>query len=360
VLHDELRVLKLARLERQVGGVYFEGDATDAMRANLESRVAVRVLRRLARFPAGSSEELYEGARGIEWAQHLRPGASFVVAARTRDSALDHSLFVEQRVKDAICDELLEVRSERPVVDKVAPDLRMDVHLFRDRCTLSLDTSGESLHKRGWRRFQGGAPLAETLAAGILTLSGWDRRSPLIDPFCGSGTLLIEAALWASQQAPGLVRERFAFEGSLDHDGACWRSLREEARARVTLPRKLQLVGFDVDPAVVEGARRNAEAAGVGELVRFEVGRAEDFAPRRGWNGWIVTNPPYGERLGDARELAGLYRTFGARLREACAGYELALFSGNPDLDRELSIAWDSRVALANGALACELLRARL
>lgn len=360
VLHEELRGLKLARLERQVGGVYFEGDAADAMRANLESRVAVRVLRRLARFAAAGSDELYEGARSVDWGGCLRPEASLVVAARTRESLLDHSLFVEQRVKDAICDRLVEERGARPAVDKDDPDLRVDVHLYRDRCTLSLDTSGASLHKRGWRRFQGGAPLAETLAAGLVALSGWDGRSPLVDPFCGSGTLLIEAALLASQHAPGLFRERFAFEGLPGHDAPGWSALRAQARARVAPPKKLQLVGIDADPAQVEGARANAQAAGVGELVRFEVGHAEDFAPRRGWNGWIVTNPPYGERLGDARELVDLYRSFGQRLRTRCEGYSLALFSGNPDLDRELGIAFDSRVALANGALACELLRAKL
>jgi putative N6-adenine-specific DNA methylase len=360
VLHAELTDLRLARVERQVGGVYFEGSSTDAMRVNLESRVAVRVLRRVSRFLADSSDALYEGALAVEWSRFLKPGASLLVAAQTRESALDHSLFVEQRVKDAICDEQRAARGERPEVDKDQPDLRVHAHLFRDRCTLSVDTSGESLHRRGWRRFQGPAPLAETLAAGLLSLSGWDRRSPLIDPFCGSATLLVEAALLAAGRAPGLSRASFAFEAFPDHEAARWRDLRAAAEARVRLPRKLQLLGSDADRSVVEGARQNLAAAGVGDSVRLEFGRAEDFTPRAGWNGWIVTNPPYGERVGSARELVAVYRRFGERLRNACAGYHLALFSGNPELDAQLGLEFASRTKLANGAISCELLRAEL
>ena len=360
LLHAELKALKLARLERQVGGVYFEGTARDAMRVNLESRVAVRVLRRLTRFPAASEGALYDGVRAVDWEPYLRPGGTLLVAARTRDSALDHSLFVEQRVKDGVCDALREARGERPTVDRSDPDLRVDVHLFRDRCTLSVDTSGDSLHKRGWRVFQGGAPLAETLAAGLVLHSGWDRRAPLVDPFCGSGTLLVEAAHLAADRAPGLSRERFAFEGFADHEAAAWEGLRAAARERVRLPKKLQLIGSDSDPEVVAGARRNLEAAGLADAVRLEVARAEDFAPRRGWNAQVLTNPPYGERLGEAGELGATYRAFGERLREGCAGYGLALFSGNTELAAELGLDFEQRLPLLNGALECELLLDRL
>ncbi len=360
VLHGEIKALKLARVERQVGGVYFEGGADDAMRANLELRTAVRVLHRVSRFQASTSDELYEGVGAIDWSQFLRPGGSFLVAAHSKDSELDHTLFIEQRVKDAICDRERERRGERPEVDKDDPDLRVHAHFFRDRCTISVDTSGDSLHKRGWRQFQGGAPLAETLAAGIVYLSGWDRRSPIVDPFCGSGTLLIEAALLAADVAPGLFRERFGFQAFPGHDESRWQRLRAAARDRSTSPGKLQLVGTDQDAEIVEGALENLHATGLEQQVSLGVARAEEFVPKSGWNGWIVTNPPYGERLGDVRELAGVYRRLGESLRRGASGYALALFSGNTELSAEMGIEFERRTALANGALPCELCCAQL
>ena len=362
LLHAELRALRLAKVERQVGGVYFEGDEGDAMRANLELRSAVRVLRRIARFPAPDSDALYEGAQAIEWERYLAPGATFVAAAHSRNSQLDHTLFVEQRVKDAVVDRLQAARGERPSVDKDAPDLRVDVHLFRDRCTLALDTSGDSLHKRGWRVFQGKAPMSETLAAAIVQLSGWDRRSPLVDPFCGSATLLIEAALLAADHAPGLHRKHFAFESFPGFQAPRWEALKQAARERVRPLPRLRLVGSDISEEIVAGARENCSAAGVLDNIELSVANAAEFAPRRGWNGFVLANPPYGERIGEAQKLMGLYRAFGERLREFCAGYSVAVFSGNSDLagemERALGKPFTTRTPLLNGALECELLRA--
>ncbi len=360
LLHAEVRELKLSKVERQVGGVYFEGSVSDCMRANLHLRTAVRVLRRLARFVAPGAEELYEGAASVAWARWIPEGATIVVAAHTNHSTLDHSLFVEQRVKDAICDVLLEERGERPSVDKDNPDVRIHVHLFKDRCTLLVDTSGESLHKRGWRRFQGRAPLAETLAAAVVMLSGWDRRSPLLDPFCGSGTLLVEAALMATHHAPGLFRERFAFELLPGFDAALWRKHQESARAAIRPLGKTRLVGQELDRETLEGARENLASAGLDQVVQLEVGDASRISLRRGWNAWIVTNPPYGERVGEGEDLHELYRAFGTRLLESGAGYHLALLSGDPELTRALGIRGGTRHELKNGALECELLCAEL
>jgi putative N6-adenine-specific DNA methylase len=226
VLHEELAGLRLARIERQVGGVRFEGGIEDAWRANLNARTAVRILLRLARFEAASADALYAGASAVDWGRFLRPDGTFRVDAHSNESALDHTLFVEQRVKDAVADAFRARHGARPSVDLEDPELSIRVHLFRDRCTLSVDTSGESLHKRGWRRFQGRAPLAETLAAGIVLLSGWDRRSPLLDPFCGSGTVLIEAAWIAGGVPPGHLRKRYGFERWIGHDAARWRAPR--------------------------------------------------------------------------------------------------------------------------------------
>jgi 23S rRNA (guanine2445-N2)-methyltransferase len=360
VLHDEVRALRLGSVERQVGGVHFEGTIRDAWRANLWLRTAVRVLQRVARFEAKDANALHAGASAVDWSRFLRADGTFVVDARSKESALDHTLFVEQRVKDAIADQFRERSGRRPSVDKEAPDLGVHAHLFRDRCTLMVDTSGESLHKRGWRRYQGRAPLAETLAAAIVLLSGWDRRAPLLDPFCGSGTILVEGALIAGGIAPGIFRERFGFELWPGHDAEAWRALRDSARAAGAVPPKLVVRGRDTSREAIAGARENVAAAGLDGRIVLEVGSALDFEAKPGWNATIVTNPPYGERVGEERDLEPLYRRFGERLRERCAGYRLALLSGNPKLARALALTPDRVIPLLNGALACELLLAEI
>jgi putative N6-adenine-specific DNA methylase len=356
LLHAEIRALRVAHIERQVGGVRFEGTIADARKANLELRTAVRVLQRVARFQARDADELYAGARAVDWSRFLGPEGKLRVDAHSNESVLEHTLFVEQKVKDAVVDSFRELHGRRPDVSKDDPDLPVHVHLFRDRCTLSVDTSGDSLHLRGWRRFQGRAPLAETLAAGLVLASEWDRRAPLLDPFCGSGTIPIEAALLACDVAPGLARRGFAFERWPGHDAAAWQHEREAARARIRPAGKRVLLGSDADASIVSGARENARAADVADAVSFDVARAETFAPRPGWNAWIVTNPPYGDRIGDERQLVELYRRFGAILRERCGGYRVALLSGNPRLARALGLEPRRRVPLKNGGIDCELL----
>jgi putative N6-adenine-specific DNA methylase len=355
MLHAEIKTLKVARVERQVGGVRFEGGMLDAWRANLWLRTAVRILWRLEQFEALDDDALYAAVRKIDWTRFVGPEGSICVSAQTRDSLLDHSRFIEQRTKDAIVDDLRDRTGARPNVDRDSADLNIHIHVFNNRVTLSIDTSGASLHKRGWRRYQGRAPLAETLAAGILQLSGWDQRSPLVDPFCGSGTFLVEAALAACGRAPGSFR-RFAFERLPDHDAATYAKLHESALAAGEPRRKLRLLGMDADPERLTGAAENLEFAGVGDMIELEEADARDFAPRPGWNAWIVTNPPYGERVGAARQLVPIYRDFGQRLREHCSGYHLALFSGNTDLASELALHDATSTQLKNGALDCELL----
>lgn len=358
VLHAEAKALRLAKLERQVGGVRFEGTLEDAWRANLWLRTAVRVLLRLERFEALDGDALYERVKAFDWGTLLAPEGTFVVDAQTRDSELNHSRFVEQRVKDAVADRFREHTGVRPSVDRTDPDLRIHVHVFRNRATLSLDTSGDSLHKRGWRRHQGRAPLAETLAAAVVQFSRWDGRAPLVDPFCGSGTLLVEAALIAANSAPGLFRKCFGFERWLGHEAGAFARAKDGARALERVPGRLRLVGSDVDERRIEEARENVAAAGLEGRIELQQADARDFAPRPGWNAWIVTNPPYGERVGEVAKLVPIYRGFGERVRADCAGYHLALLSGEETLARALGIAADERVALVNGALECELLLA--
>jgi 23S rRNA (guanine2445-N2)-methyltransferase / 23S rRNA (guanine2069-N7)-methyltransferase len=315
---------------------------------------------RLTRFQAAAADELFRGASAIDWSRFLEPEGRLVVAAHSNESVLDHTLFVEQRVKDAICDQFRERTGKRPSVDKEAPDLSVHVHLFRDRCSLLVDTSGESLHKRGWRRFQGRAPLAETLAAAVVLDSGWDRRSPLVDPFCGSGTILVEAAWLALGIAPGSRRERFAFERWKEWEPALSQRLRAQAQPSGLRPKKLILRGYDSDAATLAGARQNLESAGVADFVELEPGRAETLEYKRGWNAWIASNLPYGERIGDERELEPLMRKFGARLAERCGGWHVTLLSGNPKLTQALGLKAQRTRAVQNGAIACELLHYEL
>lgn len=372
VLYAEARRLRLARCEQQVGGVYFEGVLEDAWRANLWLRTAIRVLLRLSRFEAADERALYEGVQAQDWSRWLRPDGALRVSAQCSDSALSHSRFVEQRAKDAIVDQFRARTGTRPNVELEEPDLALHVHLWRDRCTLSLDTSGRSLHKRGWRVFQGRAPLSETLAAALVDLSEWDERAPLVDPFCGSGTLLVEAALKQERVAVGALGAPFGFERWLGHDAASYARAKAEALAQRERPAKRTLLGLDVDPASLEGARANAAAAGLEGRIRFEHGDAREFAPPRGWNAVVLTNPPYGHRVGERADDEGesaarpgdtsmesleeLYRAFGVQLKKHCAGYGVHLLSGERKLSSALGLAPQRNLKLVNGALPCRFL----
>jgi 23S rRNA G2445 N2-methylase RlmL len=359
-LEAELVDLGLARVERRAGGVAFQGSRQDVWRVNLRSALAIRVLQQVAQFQASDAERLREGVARVDWRRFVRPDGTLSVRAHARDSALDHTLFVAQCAKDGIVDRLRADTGTRPDVDKDDPQLRVVVHLSGDRCRVAVDTTGDSLHLRGWRRYQGRAPLAETLAAGLLRLSGWDRRAPLLDPFSGSGTLLVEAALWAAGAAPNALRERFAFERLPDHDAAAFEAFRAPLRASIDLPRKLRLWGGDLEARHVEGARENLAALGLAERVELEVADARDFAPRPGWNAWVVSNLPYGERVGDSRAVEELLADFGGVLRERCAGYRAALLCGSPAHAARLALPGAERRDFDNGGLAVSLVTAAL
>jgi len=357
LLHEEVGVLGLTRPERQVGGVAFVGTVHDAWRANLWLRTAIRVLLRVARFPARDADALYAGAREVAWEEFLSPEGTLVVDARSRSSELAHTQFIEQRVKDAVVDRFRDRHGVRPSVDKDDPDLRVNAHLFQDRVTLSVDTSGHSLHRRGWRVHQGRAPLAETTAAAMVLASGWNRRAPLVDPFSGTGTIVIEAGLLAGCRAPGLLRT-FPFERWPGHDAPGFERVQAEARERAApLPARLRLVGYDLDQERVEEARANATAAGLGDQVAFEVADARAFAPRSGWNAALVTNPPYGQRLGEEDDLFALYRDFGDALRSRAQGSSLTLLTGDPRLRKSLGFAHAKRTPILNGGIECELVQ---
>jgi 23S rRNA G2445 N2-methylase RlmL len=349
-LRDELRELGFRGVRADRGGVHFAGSLSDGFRACVELGTAVRVLYRLDEFEAPDGDALYEGVRALDWEPYLTPRHTLAVRVASRASALTHTQFIAQRTKDAIVDQLRERLGARPSVDLADPDFALFVHLVRDRATVYLDLSGESLHRRGYRSLALEAPLKETLAASVLRLSGWDRRRPLLDPMCGSGTIAIEAALLARRIAPGLFRERFGVERWASHDADAARraaAIREEARARA-LSEGPPILASDVDPGAVAVTLENARAAGV--AIRVERRAVRDLAKGTP-AGHVVTNPPYGERVQAAEGLYGEMAAAFARLR----GHRVTLLAGTPAIVRP--IRWkpvDSRV-LYNGDIECRL-----
>jgi putative N6-adenine-specific DNA methylase len=356
VLAEELAGLKASDVQPGRGGVAFAGGRALLYEANLWLRTAIRVLQPALKAPVQTPDELYEAVWTIDWQQYLTPDHTLAVDCNVRDSAITHSQYAAQRTKDAICDQFLAKQGRRPSVDLQDPMLQLNLHLYRNEMTLSLDSSGDSLHKRGYRPIQTKAPLNEALAAGLVLLTGWDGSTPFADPMCGSGTLPIEASWIALRRPPGLTRKRFGFQGWLDFDIELWTSIRDEARRGVHKELAAPIVGSDLRRDAIALADRNARAAGVGHLLRFEVCDLRDFQPPPAL-GVIVCNPPYGERIGETKDLQGLYQLLGDVLKKRCQRYTAFVLSGNPVLEEEIGLKPASSVPLFNGRIPCRLLR---
>ncbi|MCO7241285.1 bifunctional 23S rRNA (guanine(2069)-N(7))-methyltransferase RlmK/23S rRNA (guanine(2445)-N(2))-methyltransferase RlmL [Halomonas sp. Ps84H-12] len=367
LLADELTALGAEPGKTTVAGVYFSADQATAYRVCLWSRLANRVILLLAREAMiETAEQVRDVVARISWSQHLVPGKTLAVDFHGRSDHIRHTRFGAQTVKDGVVDALQLAGQERPNVDTKTPDLRIYAHLHRANLSLGIDLSGESLHRRGYRRDVGHAPLKENLAAALLVRAGWPERAkagePLIDPLCGAGTLLIEAALMAADQAPNLNRERFGFHGWAGHQEAVWSELKREAEARASIGRKrckTELMGFDQSPAALTAAKSNAMRAGIPALITLhgqslaQLTRPETLTAEQGL---LITNPPYGERLGELPELVQLYAQLGEKAKALFPGWTLAMFTGNPDLGHRLGLRAHKQYALKNGALDAKLL----
>lgn len=355
VLADELAALGAESVEARPGGVAFRASIEDVLRANLESRFASRILLRLLHKPYRNEHDVYKLARGIDWDAWFDVGQTIKVETNGIRAPVKSLEFVSLKVKDAVCDVFRDACGERPSVNTQRPDQRIHVFLDDQTATLYLDTSGESLFKRGYRRGAGEAPLRENLAAGILQLAGWTPDRPLFDPMCGSGTFLTEAAMVAMDRAPGLGRE-FAFERFGGLDRALWTRLRDAAAARARpLPAGL-ISGRDEDASVLEHARRHLAALGCAPQVDLQVGdalSAEAPAP----SGVMVMNPPYGERMGEAEALAAWYPLLGDWLKQRFAGWDAWILTGDMKGIRSIGLAPSRKIPLFNGAIECRLLR---
>ncbi len=364
-LADELAALGASDVSVSRSGVSFQGDLSTAYRVCLWSRVANRVLLALHRFPAASPEALYSGIRTIDWADHMSSLATLAVDFHCLHSTIRHSHYGALKVKDAIVDQFREACGERPNIDREQPDIRVNVFLERDVAHVSLDLSGESLHRRGYRVETVAAPLKENLAAAVLLRSDWPAMArsgnAFLDPMCGSGTLPIEAALMAVDGAPGLLRAYFGFLGWKKHDVRTWAALRAEAEQRraAGLEQTPPIIGYDADRRAVRAALANVEWAGLAGVVHIERKELIDVRPvggQKGRAGLIVVNPPYGERLSSTGEVVGLYARFGETLKTWFRGWRAVVLAGNSELGFRFGIRSRKPFMFYNGAIECRLL----
>jgi len=354
----ELAALGARDVRSVDGGVSFTGGLATCYRANLESRIASRVLWRVGHARYRSEHDIYDAARTLEWPRLFDVRRSIRVNVSAIRSPLKSLDFVTLRVKDAVCDAFRAERGRRPDVDTARPDVRIHVFLTRDEATFYLDTSGEALFKRGWRAGGGEAPLRENLAAGVIRLTGWAPPVTLFDPMCGSGTLLIEAAMISLDAAPGANRA-FAFERLENFEAKQWDAIRNEARARRKPVRPLPIFGSDKSGRALQLARANLAAAGLEDAVQLKQMDILDGGPPAP-DGILITNPPYGERLADPEALAAFYPKLGDALKQRFCGWTAYLLSADRRLPRLIRLQPSKRTPLFNGALECRLYEFRL
>jgi putative N6-adenine-specific DNA methylase len=354
----ELAFLGINEAKPGKGGVSFSTDRAGLYRANLWLRTASRVLVQLAIFPCAGPDDLYSGVHAIEWQKLITPDMTLAVDCSLRDSALTHSGFVALKTKDAVVDRIREACGSRPNVDTTSPDVRINVHLHKNVCTVSLDSSGDSLDRRGYRLERNEAPLRETLAAAVVALTGWDGSIPLADPMCGSGTIPVEAALFAAHIPSGFQRS-FGFQRWQDFDAALWSGICAEAEKGIrTLPVGL-ITGYDLDGKALLLAGRNTAKAGLEGQIHYFHAALQEFQPV-GDKGVVIINPPYGIRLGEEDDLRELYCQIGDVLKKRCRGWTGYVLTGNLELAKYIGLKASRRFVLFNGAIECRLLKYEL
>ena len=340
------------------GGASFAGDMTLAYRANLESRIATRVLWRVGSAPYRSEDDIYQAAVALPWPTWFDVGRTMMVKVTAVKCPLKSLEFITLRIKDAVCDKFRNAGGTRPSIDTRGPDVRIHAYLTATECQLYLDTSGAALFQRGHRKASVEAPLRENLAAGILKLTGWQPGTPLLDPMCGSGTFLIEAALMALDIAPGSGRS-FAFEKLKNFDAAAWGELQTQARKRAKPASPMPIYGSDSDMRAVRAARQNLEAAGFSNVVQVrqaDILEAEAPAPE----GVLLTNPPYGVRIGEEDQLAELYPKLAAALKRNFPGWNAFFLTSDMRMPKLMRLAPSRKTPLFNGALECRLFEFRM
>ncbi|MEL6352211.1 MAG: THUMP domain-containing protein [Cyanobacteria bacterium J06627_28] len=356
---DELEQLGAKNVQPGFCGASFEGDRTLLYRVNLWARLPFRILLRLSEFNCETGDDLYAGVQRIDWEQYLTPEQTLAVTATGKTDTLNHTHFTSLQVKNAIVQQQMDSLGYRSDVDTHEPDLRINVHLNKGKATISLDSSGDSLHRRGYRPAVGAAPLKESLAAALITLSKWEPNQAFFDPLCGSGTLPLEAGLQSLRVAPGLFRERFGFETWLDYDDDLWEGLITEAEEQQQEDLAAFVGGSDRNPNVLIQAHSNAQKCGIEHLVKFQKNELADVeAPAD--SGVLLCNPPYGERLGKDTDLGAFYKLLGNVLKQRFKGWTAYVLSGNKALSSNIGLKSASRTPVYNGALLCQLMEYEL
>lgn len=359
VLAEELRALDMEYVKVGNRAVTCSGNLRQLYEANLWCRTAIRILKPIRQFKARDERNLYEQVQKTDWAEVMDLNMTFAIDAVVSHSTFEHSLYVAQLTKDAIVDQFRKKTGERPSVDRIRPDVRINLHMHENQVTISLDSSGDSLHRRGYRLQTNVAPLNEVLAAGIIALSGWDKKSTFIDPMCGSGTFLIEAALMAQNIAPGLFRrDPYGFEKWKDYNEALFEMVWNTAEAKEKRTPQAQIIGYDLDADYIEAAHGNIDNAGLQEFIKLEQANFFDTqAPAA--SGVVVMNPPYNERI-QSDDINELYKKIGDTLKNSYQGFDAFVFTGNLEAAKSIGLRTSRRVPLYNGALECRLLKYEL
>ncbi|MES3039301.1 MAG: THUMP domain-containing protein [Bdellovibrionota bacterium] len=356
VLQQEIKAMGVSARDTIKSGVFFEGTWEDCYKVNLYSRIASRVVKPLLDFVAYQPEELYEHVRSHDFTKYIDKDQTFSIDASSEESKLGDQRYVAMKVKDAIADQFTDAFGSRPDVARENPDMIIVVKVFKNRFNIFLDTSGDSLFKRGYRMETREAPMKENLAAGLLALAEWKEEQPLIDPMCGSGTILIEAALRQKNIAPGVLRKRFGFQNLKNYNEDTWKKLVDEAIDKEREDVTPILFGYDIDRKALEAARANARRAGVDDIITFQkenVGTLTSPIPE----GVVITNPPYGARLGDEDNLRDVYRDFSHTLKVGFKGWDAWILSGNKDLIGDLKLKSSRKHFVFNGPLECRFLK---
>jgi len=356
---QELTELGAKKVTPKFTGVEFQGNQKLLYQINLWSRSIFRVLVPLLKFPCQNTKQLYQGVQQIDWENYLSPEETFAVHCTGKNEQLNHTHFSALQVKNAIADQQMDYFGERSNVDLEFPDLILNLHIEKTHAILSLDSTGESLHRRGYRPAMGTAPLKETFASALLAMTDWEPNLPLLDPMCGSGTFPIEAGLNALKIAPGLFRKTFAFEKWSDFNQELWEQLKAEARQQQLVQLPAGIYGRDRAWDMLEQAQVNVENAGLDNHLDLSCTELSDLAPPSD-QGIIICNPPYGKRLGEVKALGSLYKELGDIFKQRFKGWTAYVLSGNKELTKQIGLRTSKRIPVYNGSLPCTLLRYEL
>ena len=357
ILAHELRGIGVALPELLTRAVQFKGNTELMYKANFLCRTALRVLKVVSVSEVRDEDELYKAVQGIDWSEYITADQTLAVNAVVNQHKITHSLYAALKTKDAIVDQFRDKTGKRPSVDLENADLRINLHLSGDRCTISLDSSGDSLHRRGYRKVQGEAPISEVLAAGMVMLAGWKGQTPLFDPMCGSGTILTEALMIARNIPAGHFRNGFDFEKWKNFDSQLWEKIKTDGRAGIN-DNKFTILGSDQSMRAIDATRVNLKSAGFSEDIKLKIINFQDSHPEAE-NGTIITNPPYGERM-QKEDLNGFYSMIGDVLKKKYSGYEAWLITSDFSALKSVGLKPSKKATLYNGPLECRFVKYEL